>query len=341
MSNSKTRNQPWIIGLILAVMATATACSTGPSSTIGGAEADVTTTAENVTTTMNDASTTTTAENVTTTMNDASTTTKPSDEVQEPTADFYDLVTVNGARLAYSCQGEGSPKVVIEHGLYTREMMAEPSEHWFAWIDTQLGIAEFTEVCVYGRRGVAGGDPVTEADARTVDDQVDDLVAFLDAMAFDEPAVIAGHSWGGAVAQVAADRYPDRVGALLLIESVSSDSLDGFPYPSSGPIEFVDLADGSERLAAISDLGDMPLTVLSAGSSFVTVLGTPDGVVPAGISIGDDAVFERWTTQQTGLAALSSDSIHTTLDDSGHLMQVDRPDAIIDAVREIVERIDN
>ncbi|NIA26148.1 MAG: alpha/beta fold hydrolase [Gammaproteobacteria bacterium] len=331
MNDFKTRNPRRLVGLILAVSLVAAACSASGEATTGETDEAVTTTTESVVTT------TTVAATTTTTTAPATTTTTTAPEGSK--ADFYDLVTVNGAQLAYSCEGSGSPKVIIEHGLYTLPFQAEPSEHWYAWIGAQLGIAEFTEVCVFGRRGVAGSDPVEEGTTRTADDQVADLVAFLDRMSFTEPVVIAGHSWGGAIGQLFANQYPDRTAALVLIDSVNADSFGDSPPSSSGPIEFVDLASGSKQLAAIGDLDALPITVLSAGTPLFTVLGTPDGAIPAATPYHDPESFEAWTSQQKDLAGLSSNIVHTTLDDSGHLMQVDRPDAITDAVREIIERI--
>lgn len=338
-----------LVGLLLTLAMITAACSTGQASATEEADDDATSTTATVVTTTDDDSPTTTLEEEQGKEgekegdegDEAEDTNTATTTAGEPQADFYDLVTVNGAQLAYSCIGEGSPKMVIEHGLATLPSQAEPVEHWYGWIGPQLSIAEFTEVCVYGRRGVVGSDPVPEDTVRTVNDQVADLVGFLDAMSFDDPVIVAGHSWGGAIAQVFADQYPERTAALVLIDSVSADYLDGFPFPSSGPIEFVDIIDGSEQLAAIDDLGDLPITVLSAGSPAFTVLGTPDGVVPAGAPMHDPASFATWTSQQADLAELSSDMVHTTLDDSGHLMHIDRPDAIVDAVAEIMERIDD
>ena len=44
--------------------------------------------------------------------------------------------------------------------------------------------------------------------------------AFLDAMQVREPVLLVGHSFGGAVATVTAHAFPDRVGALVLVNAV-------------------------------------------------------------------------------------------------------------------------
>jgi len=46
------------------------------------------------------------------------------------------------------------------------------------------------------------------------------LVSFLDAMGIEEPVLLVGHSFGGGVAIRAAHDHPDRVGGLVLVNSI-------------------------------------------------------------------------------------------------------------------------
>ena len=48
----------------------------------------------------------------------------------------------------------------------------------------------------------------------------DDLVAALDALGDGPPCVLAGHSMGGAVSTMAAERRPDRAASLVLLDPV-------------------------------------------------------------------------------------------------------------------------
>ena len=75
-------------------------------------------------------------------------------------------------------------------------------------------------------------------------------------------------------------------------------------------------------------LGAMPLVVLSIENAWNN--GTPAG-----------ARFNRsyskvWTALQQGLAHLSSRGVHRIIKDSGHHIQLDKPQAVINAVDEVL-----
>ena len=78
-------------------------------------------------------------------------------------------------------------------------------------------------------------------------------------------------------------------------------------------------------------LGAMPLVVLSIENAWNN--GTPAG-----------ARFNRsyskvWTALQQGLAHLSSRGVHRIIKDSGHHVQLDKPQAVIDAVDEVLRQL--
>jgi len=73
-------------------------------------------------------------------------------------------------------------------------------------------------------------------------------------------------------------------------------------------------------------LGDIPLIVLSAGARERSPLPPEEA----------DAVERVWTEGQEQLAALSSRGVRRTVPDSKHAIQWDRPQAVIDAVLEVV-----
>jgi pimeloyl-ACP methyl ester carboxylesterase len=59
--------------------------------------------------------------------------------------------------------------------------------------------------------------PATSVSGQTLDDQVGDLAAVI-ASRGDGGCVIAGHSWGGLLAQVLTWRYPELVAGLVLAD---------------------------------------------------------------------------------------------------------------------------
>ena len=60
----------------------------------------------------------------------------------------------------------------------------------------------------------------------------------------------------------------------------------------------------------------------------------------AGLSKGEDEkVAGVWLDLQNDIASWSSRSSHRILNDAGHYIQFDRPDAVIAAIQEVVECI--
>ena len=74
-----------------------------------------------------------------------------------------------------------------------------------------------------------GGTANLPASHRTIEGYAAWVEAFLDAMAADAPALVVGHSFGGGVGIRLAHDAPERIGHLVLINSV------GTPSGSTGP----------------------------------------------------------------------------------------------------------
>ncbi len=100
--------------------------------------------------------------------------------------------------------------------------------------------------------------------------------------------------------------------------------------PKSGLAWFDEGIEAPNTLAQAgryASLGDMPLIVLASAR--------PSGVPAQGK--GRD-LQDAWLQMQQGLAWLSSQSELRMLPESGHYIQYDQPQAVIAAVRDVVER---
>jgi pimeloyl-ACP methyl ester carboxylesterase len=115
-----------------------------------------------------------------------------------------------GRRLHVRCTGHGEPAVILESGIAASSL---------SWALVQPRVAEFTQVCSYDRAGLgwsdAGGSPVTAADHAAA------LHALLDAMKLPPPYVLAGHSYGGFVNRLFAERYPHEVAGIVLVDPIA------------------------------------------------------------------------------------------------------------------------
>lgn len=119
-------------------------------------------------------------------------------------------VEVDGYREQIRIDGDGGPVVMLCSGLGGRALH---------WSDTVAHLAEDHTVVRFDRPGT----PVTPAPARsrrcTVRGEADRIAAVLDAVPRSERAVLVGHSVGGFFAEAFARLYPERTGALLLLDS--------------------------------------------------------------------------------------------------------------------------
>ena len=119
-------------------------------------------------------------------------------------------VSVNGTVLAVETCGSGLPVVLLH---------AFPLDHRM-WRQA-LPLADHLRLIIPDLRGfgesVAAG-PAESAPA-SIAQLADDVSGLLDALHITEPAVIAGVSMGGYIAQHVAARQPDRVHSLVLIDT--------------------------------------------------------------------------------------------------------------------------
>lgn len=127
------------------------------------------------------------------------------------------LIDVGGHRLHLHCTGSGSPTVVIQPG-------GGDYSSGMAWIAP--AVATQTRVCVYDRAGRGWSEPAgSPQDAIQI---ATDLHTLLQRADISGPYVLAGHSFGGLYVLAYADRYPDEVAGLVLVDSTN-------PAPDADP----------------------------------------------------------------------------------------------------------
>jgi pimeloyl-ACP methyl ester carboxylesterase len=135
-----------------------------------------------------------------------------------------------------------------------------------------------------------------------------------------------------------------RLGALLL----------GGHAPANVPSETVKIGGvfaSKSAAAAIAEKDSLPSTLAEAGT-FRNLGARPVAVLTHNEPL-TDAVLKRqrmsrpeaerlsslWLDLQNDIASWSSRSTHRVLNDAGHLIQFDRPDAVVTAIREVVDGV--
>ena len=225
--------------------------------------------------------------------------------------------------LFMACFGEGSPTVILEHGL---------GDGWEIWNTVQPALAEVTRVCAYSR--LHPSSALVGESGRTTQDQVDDLVAMLTMAEIEGPYILVGHSIAGLNLLLFADQYPDDVVGLVMVDTSHPDQLERlnavdperFPIPDvpSFNIERLNIVDSFAQVAAVGDLGELPLVVLTQDSD----------------DAESDPVAAVWLALQQDHASRSTNSQHIVVAGAGHYVQTSHPEIVIEAVLWILDSAD-
>jgi pimeloyl-ACP methyl ester carboxylesterase len=119
------------------------------------------------------------------------------------------MVDIGGRGLHLDVTGQTGAVVVLEAGIAATSL---------SWALVVPELAKFARVVTYDRAGLGWSDPAPHR--CTALDSARDLAALLDAANLPGPVVIAGHSFGGLIARIFQQRYPDRVSGLVLVDPV-------------------------------------------------------------------------------------------------------------------------
>ena len=147
------------------------------------------------------------------------------------------FVPVGNARLYYEMAGQGIPLVMIHAGVADSRQ----------WNNEFPVFARSHRVLRHDMRGYGKSEPVDGEFSH-----MDDLLAILDTLEFQERAVIMGCSMGGGIAMDFALTHPSRVRALIMVGSAPSGlKLD---VPSSAKFAEVEKAFEAGDLDLVSEL---------------------------------------------------------------------------------------
>jgi pimeloyl-ACP methyl ester carboxylesterase len=276
-----------------------------------------------------------------------------------------ELVDVGGYKMHIDCTGSGTPTVVLDSGL---------GDSFIVWRKLQPQIAQFTHVCSYDRAGIGYSD--SSPRPRNSKVFAEELHSLLHNAAIAPPYVLIGHSMGGYDVRVFADSYRNEVTGMVLVDSSHPEQkkrlppalndLDAswlreqeffeFTMPLGLPrlfgfcgndrevraddcnfhslresvAELTSISESGAQTAETRSLGDMPLIVLSQDPDAPQYDLPEDLVRPTN---------EAWQKMQNELARLSTRSRQVIAKNSGHYIQLDRPDLVLDAVREVVNEV--
>lgn len=225
--------------------------------------------------------------------------------------------------------GTNTPSVILVSGI---------GDGLRAWALVQPQISPFAQVLAYDRPGLGGSDP--SPDPRDVPHMAAELDRLLNQLKLAPPYVLVGHSLGGMIVEYYAVHYPTKVVAMVLVDPalaqfyIRADSLPAYreaweanlrELSAAPPIVRAEFAQWEADLAAVAALGPRPMVP--------TVLLTS-------VHHGIDSALERlWLEEQRRWAQAHAGTRHVVDPTHGHRLQEETPDAVVDAVRSVLDEV--
>jgi len=239
-------------------------------------------------------------------------------------------IDAGGHRLNMLIGGQlsrSSPAVVLEAGFGGSGIAA--------WTPVHPEIAKFAQVVSYDRAGLSQSEPgPTPRSAKQI---ALELHTALRNAGINPPYVLVGHSLGGPLVRVFATMYAADVAGMVLVDPAHEAIRDWtklHPPPNLKEQE-AQIAQAPQGLrdeyaafdlifdqARTTKLPRIPVTVLTA----------------AMLDPGTDRDMKKiWIETHKAFAASIPDGVHVMAEKSGHFIQMQEPQLVIDAIRRVWE----
>ncbi len=296
------------------------------------------------------------------------------------------MVDLGGYKLHVKIEGNpNGPTVILDMGL---------GGNLLYWSLVQSKIAKFAQVISYDRAGIGWSDRGNLP--KTSENIVDELHKLLDKANIKGPYILVGHSFAGITSRIFANKYPQEVAGVILVDSSHEHQMKDLPRATDflsrilynktlHPFIWASAQIGivraynfynykekffdrkthknlhakessskfisslleewrlfEENLEEIKekkyDLGNMPLIVITA-----SMTPTEESCIKHGHMTMKTCLLAHkiWHALQKDLATKSTNSKQILAYNSGHIIQRDEPDIIVEAVKEMVKELKN
>lgn len=228
-----------------------------------------------------------------------------------------------GRSLYVRCSGTGSPTVVMEGG-------DEDTSDSYAFAEP--AVAKVTRTCVYDRANLGRSSPAPGP--RGLPELVGDLERLLKTAQIPGPYVLVGTSGGGFITAGYASAHPRQMAGLVFVDTGAPlknpprEIVEATAADNPANVERRDyLQVEKDGWGARTRIGDIPVTVITVKFSAAAVSESP---FPS-----ERRAMRRNVERQRGWLALSPRAkqivVHT-----GHAVEEEDPDLVIDAVLDVV-----
>ena len=258
------------------------------------------------------------------------------------------LVDVGRHRLHLWCTGAGAPAVILDSGLGGSS--AE-------WGYVQPEVARFTRVCSYDRAGMGYSDPGPSP--RTARRIASELATLVDRNGIDGQLVLVGASSGGFNVRVFASDHTGRVAGLALVDASHEDQAHDVPrlarfvplLSSTGILRLLGVSFGLRieslepsvqrfahatrfRAAGYQAAADEIIHIRESASEVRS--SRRKLTIPLVVVTGARGSDATWRDLQRDQLTLSERGCQVVAEQSGHVVAIDQPQIVVDAIGAIV-----
>ena len=259
------------------------------------------------------------------------------------------LVDIGGYRLHLWCSGDGAPAVILDAGLGGTSA---------GWGFVQPEVARLTRVCSYDRAGMGYSDPGPSP--RTARRIAIELAELLARSGITGPVVLVGESIAGFNVRVFASDHPERAAGIVLVDASHEDDAHEVPgvarfvplLSTVGVLRLLGVSFGQRveslapsvqryaqatrfRAAGYQATADEIMHIAETVSEVRNTRGKL--TIPVLVVTGARGADANWRRLQQDEASLSERGCLITAQQSGHVIPIDQPKVVVDAIRTVVE----
>ena len=236
-------------------------------------------------------------------------------------------IDASGHNLNLLVGGEVTPTVVFEAGF---------GAGLTSWSTVQSTIAKFARTVSYDRAGI--GQSEAGPKPRAAKQIALELHTALQNAGIGPPYVLVGHSFGGIYVRVFADMYPKEVAGIVLIDP-SQETFDDWTRTHQ---EAQRTALDEQIAKASQGVRDESAEVntsyqqaraakVPAGVPVILLTAMKDDTMPAGVR-------KVWAEKHEEWIANVPAGKHIKVEKSGHFIQGEQPQIVIDAIKQVIDQ---
>ncbi|WP_296619972.1 alpha/beta hydrolase [Marivirga sp.] len=211
----------------------------------------------------------------------------------------------------------------------------------YVWEKVAPSVAKFAHVVTYDRTGYGHSQQYTQPIPLTAAIVVNNLKQLLKKMNLPPPYILVAHSHGGIYAQYFALTNPQLLKGLVLVDSSTYQLLNWKRFKKYTPSEDVKNTEPFyyEALGITPSLKMVKLEMIKKADA-------PLGNMPLSILTAEDenelgyftlAMMKDWRKFQKLLSKTSNKSTYVLVKDSGHFIQIDKPELVVKSIKELIK----